>query len=449
MIKLQRLRITRYRNVLPGTELRLDGHVNLVLGEPGSGKTMLLGLLAAIAGSDFSRLEAEPFDLTYDVSDGVFAATVVIRGDGLPPRSPVDGLPEPTNYAYRVSVHRVGGEPVCEFTGTPEALLVRVTGTAEPRRLPPSAPFRRGFLTQALRQPPAAALFFGAWRLFNWHGTAARFDESLDCFLAMTGRPPALRGDALPLPAEAVFSFDPRSALRTSTLYSVAHYLPGGAIDRAIVDAHRSAAGETRLGDDHDAAPSAALSSLDFLRRVAPILGFRGASFQPDVSSYRAERSTGELHYSVRGFTFRFTRSDGTTLHHDALSYGQKRLLALFYYLAASEEFVFADGLVHGLPDAWISACVHAMGARQAFITGQDPRVLPHLGLDSLARVMARIITCEVIRAADGAEQLQWRSIPQDAATEFFQRHVRETVDLPLPASAAAPPADVDPTPAA
>jgi energy-coupling factor transporter ATP-binding protein EcfA2 len=441
MIKLQRLLITRYRNVLPGTELRLDGQVNLVLGEPGAGKTMLLGLLAAIAGSDFSRLEAEPFDLAYDVSDGVFAATVVIRGDGLPPRSPTDGLPEPTSYAYRISVHRVGGEPVCEFTGTPEALLVRVSGAAEPRRLPPSAPFRRGFLTQALRQPPAAALFFGAWRLFNWHGTAARFDESLDCFLAMTGRPPALRGAALPQLAEAVFSFDPKSALRTSTLYSVAHYLPGGAIDRAIVDAHRSAAGETRLDGDHESAPSAALTSLEFLRRAAAILGFRSASFQPDVSSYRSERSTGELHYAVRGFTFRFTRSDGTTLHHDALSYGQKRLLAFFYYLAASEEFVFADDLAHGLPDAWISDCVQAMGARQAFITGLDPRVLAHLGFDSPARVQARVITCEVVRDADGAEQLQWRTISPDAATEFFQRHVRETTGLTPPPAAVDPPA--------
>jgi hypothetical protein len=211
MLKVLRIKINRYRNVAPGTELRLDARVNLVLGESGSGKTMLLGLLAAIAGSDFSRLEDEPFDLVYDLGDGVFTATVAISADGPPPRSPLDGLPEPTVYSYQVSVHRDGGATVCEFAGTPEALTVRVSGVAEPRRLPPSAPFRRGFLTPALRQAPAAALFFGAWHLFNWHGTAARFDESLGCFLAMTGRSPTLQGVALPRPAEAVFSFDPRA----------------------------------------------------------------------------------------------------------------------------------------------------------------------------------------------------------------------------------------------
>jgi hypothetical protein len=179
-MKIHTLKINRHESVMPGTELRLDARVNLLHGESGTGKTALLGLLAAIAGTDFSRLEGE---------------------------------------------------------------TVRVSG-GEPRRLPPSAPFRRGFLTRALREPPAAALFFGAWHLFNWHGTAARFDESLDCFLAMTGRRPALAGVALPRPAEAVFSFDPRASLRGGSLYTVDHYLPGGAIGR-VCEAHRSPAGET------------------------------------------------------------------------------------------------------------------------------------------------------------------------------------------------------------
>ena len=430
MLKVLRIKINRYRNVAPGTELLLDARVNLVLGESGTGKTMLLGLLAAIAGSDFSRLEDEPFDLVYELGDGVFTATVAISAGGPPPRSPLDGLPEPTVYSYQVSVHRDGGAAVCEFAGTPEALTVRVTGVAEPRRLPPSAPFRRGFLTPALRQAPAAALFFGAWHLFNWHGTAARFDESLGCFLAMTGRVPTLQGVALPRPAEAVFSFDPRAPMRTSTLYSADHYLPVGAIDRAIVEAHRNPAGETLVAAvtpvvDDDADYSAAHASLDFLRRTAHVLGFRGASFHPDIATHRLERSTGELHYTVRGFTFRFTRSDDTTIHHDRLSYGQKRLLALFYYLATSPQFVIADELLHGIHHAWIDACMQAIGTRQCFLTSQDPRLLAHLGLDSLAQVQARMITCEVV-AGEGSEQLRWRNIAAPAATEIFQRHARE-----------------------
>lgn len=432
MIKLERLRIDRFRDVRAGTDLRFDGQVNLVVGAPGAGKTTLLGLLAAIAGTDFSRLESEPFDLTYDISDGLFAATVAIRSDGLPARSPIDGLPEPTRYSYRISVHRVGGDSSCEFTGTPEDLRVRVNGSAEPHRLPPCAPFRRGFLTAALRQAPASALFFGAWHLFNWHGTAARFDESLGCFLAMTGRPPAVQGVALPQPAAATFSFDPKSAVRTSTQYAIDHYLPGGAIDRAIVDAHRNPAGETHLdlavGGDEAAAPAPALACLEFLRRAAQLLGFRGASFQPDITSYRAERSTGELHYVVHGFTFRFTRSDGTILHHDALSHGQKRLLAFHYYLAASANFVFADELAHGLPDEWLAACVRAIGPRQLFVTSQDPRVLAHLGLDSGERVLARVIACSAVHDADGGEPLRWRPLTREAAAVFLQRRAREGV---------------------
>jgi energy-coupling factor transporter ATP-binding protein EcfA2 len=430
MVKIQRLKINKFRNVRPGTELRFDARINLVIGDSGSGKTTLLGLLTAIAGSDFSALENEAFDLLYEVSDGIFSAIVEISGGGSPPRSPIDGLPEPITYAYRVGITRGGGgDPMCEIVGTPEALVVRVTGVTDLLHAPPVAPFRRGFLTRALRQPPAAALFFAAWNLFNWNGTSARFDESLGCFLAMTGRGPAIQGVALPRPAEAAFSFDPRSGLRSSTMYAVDHYLPAGAIDRAIVNAHHSAAGEIHLDTDESDGepPAAALASLGFLRRAAQVLGFRGASFHPDIVSHRHERATGEQHYVVRGFTFRFTRADGTTIHHDLLSYGQKRLVALFYYLAASEQFIIADEIVHGIHQAWIDACVQAIGQRQGFLTSQDPRILAHLGLDSLAQVLARVITCEVV-VIDGAEQLHWRNITAEAATAFFQRHARETM---------------------
>lgn len=422
-MKIRTIKINRFGPVAPGTTLRLDAHVNLVHGDSGTGKTMLLGLIAAIAGTDFSRLEDEPFDLVYELGDGVFTAIVAISGDGHPQRSPTDGLPEPTGYAYKIGIHRVDGDIVCEIVGTPEATTVQVSGTPEPRRLPPCAPFRRGFLTRALREPPAAALFFGAWHLFNWHGTAARFDESLDCFLAMTGRVPTLAGVALPHPAEAVFSFDPQAGMRSASLYSVDHYLPGGSIARAIVDAHRSPAGETHVvvDADDDESGTAALASLAFLRGAARVLGFRGASLHPDISSHRHDRATGMLHYAVRGFTFRFTRDDETTLHHDRLSYGQKRLLALFYYLAASEHFVIADELIHGLHAAWIPACMQAIGRRQCFLTSQDPRVLAYLGLDSRARVTERWITCEV----EGG-QFKWRNIAADAADAVFRKHARE-----------------------
>lgn len=424
MLKLQFLKINHYANVLPGTELRLDANVNLILGASATGKTTLLGLLVALASTDFAGLENEAFDLVYEITDGLFTAIVAISGSGPPERSALDGLPEPTGYAYRIGIHRSDGDAVCEISGTPDTLLVRVSGS-EPRRLPPSPPFRRGFLSHVLRQPPAASLFFGAWQLFNACGTASRFDESLDCFLAMTGRVPTLPGVALPHPAEAVFSFDPRASIRSSTLYSVDHYLPAGAIDRAIVDAHRSPAGETYVDADADTASSAALASLGFLRCAAQVLGFRGASFHPDISSYRHDRATGKLHYAVRGFTFRFTRIDGTTIHHDRLSFGQKRLLALFYYLAASEHFVIADEVVHGIHPSWIPACMQAIGQRQCFLTGQDRRILPHLGLDSVTRVQARLITCEAV-AIDGNESLRWRNIPADAADAMFRQHARE-----------------------
>jgi hypothetical protein len=232
----------------------------------------------------------------------------------------------------------------------------------------------------------------------------------------MTGRPPALQGVALPRPPRPCSRSTRASAMRTSTLYSVAHYLPGGAIDRAIVDAHRSAAGETRLAADHEVRdPSAALTSLDFLRRAAAILGFRGASFQPDVSSYRPSARPASCttpSAASRSGSPAATAPPSTTTPSATARSACSRSSTISRPARSSCS---PTNSLHGLPDAWISACVQAMGARQAFITGQDPRVLAHLGLDSLARVQARIITCEVVRDADGAEQLQWRTIATPA----------------------------------
>ena len=55
-VKLKHLKIHQYRNVRPGTELRFDDGINLVLGQNASGKTTLLSLLSAVSRSTFTEL---------------------------------------------------------------------------------------------------------------------------------------------------------------------------------------------------------------------------------------------------------------------------------------------------------------------------------------------------------------------------------------------------------
>jgi len=122
----------------------------------------------------------------------------------------------------------------------------------------------------------------------------------------------------------------------------------------------------------------------------------------------------------MAGFHFQFNSRDGRSIPHKHLSYGQKRLLAFYYYLACNESFVIADELVNGLHHSWIKACMDAIGERQAFLTSQNPLLFEHVEFDSIEQVQARFITCKS-ELVDGAEQLVWQNMPRDDAERFYR----------------------------
>jgi hypothetical protein len=66
--RLKRLRIDRFRNVAPGTELVFHDGFNVLLGQNGTGKTTLLNLIAAVVRCDFSALRDTDFALVYELS---------------------------------------------------------------------------------------------------------------------------------------------------------------------------------------------------------------------------------------------------------------------------------------------------------------------------------------------------------------------------------------------
>lgn len=68
MVKLKRLKILKYRNVRPGTELHFDDGVNLVLGQNASGKTTLLALISAVCRGDFSEFSDEDLQIEADLT---------------------------------------------------------------------------------------------------------------------------------------------------------------------------------------------------------------------------------------------------------------------------------------------------------------------------------------------------------------------------------------------
>jgi len=136
------------------------------------------------------------------------------------------------------------------------------------------------------------------------------------------------------------------------------------------------------------------------------------------------EKRVGESYeiYYFGNLKFLFTRRDGSIINHDLLSYGQKRLLTFFYYLACNQDVVVADELVNGLHHTWISACVQAMGARQVFLTSQNPLLLDYLQFDSADQARSTFITCHS-KAEEDRERLLWSNMTKKDATSFFRAY--------------------------
>jgi hypothetical protein len=121
-------------------------------------------------------------------------------------------------------------------------------------------------------------------------------------------------------------------------------------------------------------------------------------------------------------FRFMFEAHDGSVIRHDDLSYGQKRLLAFYYYLAASPITVIADELVDGLHHLWIDTAITAIGDRQAFLASQSPLLLDHLEFDSAEQVASTFITCRTDRVGDD-KRMSWSNMSAHDAERFFRAY--------------------------
>jgi AAA domain, putative AbiEii toxin, Type IV TA system len=158
-------------------------------------------------------------------------------------------------------------------------------------------------------------------------------------------------------------------------------------------------------------------ASLPFLKRTVDLFGGQQAKMV-----LRLQEMTEDGSESFRDFEFLFTLDDGTTLRHDLLSWGQKRMLSFFYYAASNPDVLVIDELVNGLHHEWIAACLKEMEGRQCFLTSQNPLLLDHLTFSSAEDVRRTFIQCRREKGEKRAE-LHWRPIDEASAESFFRAY--------------------------
>jgi energy-coupling factor transporter ATP-binding protein EcfA2 len=393
MFKLERLVINRYRNVRPGTELAFNNGLNLILGQNAAGKTTLLALLSSVCRSAFDAIADEEFELEYQIGDDRFAVTArvghrrVIGTDD----DAVFGEGPRWDDSYEIEVEDRSA-----------ATLVSRMRSDDLRGVDLIMDW--SFIAAALtRHQELVQLRQGL--LWDF-GSAYRFDESLDCFSSIIGLLNPLAGPATAPVARAEWSRDFRGTVNSGA------FMPH-ALSLALQTSFKATKSAERSFDLGDAERSLG-------QKLAGFLDVDDVSLVSNVVEQQIAKD--ERRFVVEGFSFEVTRPDGTIIHHDRLSYGQKRLLAFLYYLECNPAVVIADELVNGLHHRWIDACMRALGDRQAFLTSQNPLLFDYVSFDSVERVCSSFITCK-LELVDGREQLVWQNMTHDEAQIFFDAY--------------------------
>lgn len=418
MLKLRRLRVERFRSVASATELLFSDGINVLLGQNGTGKTTLLELISMVVRSDFSSLAKEEFTIEYELSASEDESIiVVVRNDQVA----TEQLQAPVEFAarevFRPSAEILGGADRRSLAryDVEHGLSVGNKSWLGPID---TTPMERGFLwffISYIRVYDTKILehIFGSLR---WASNTYRLDESLDLFRKVTGtgnldgviQVQLISSDLRP-DADISRNLDKNS--RPFRYWGFpdpfAPLFVPASIVRKLYAVH-----EPRKADY-----SFTHSDLDLLSTLKDMMGFSASELRVDVTEQRRPDRL-----QIGNLVFRFWWEDGTFITHERLSYGQKRLVAFFYYLACNPSIVIADELVNGLHHRWITAAIEAIGQRQAFLTSQNPLLLDYIPITSAAEVRRSFVLCRG-EPRDGRPGWIWENMSEDDAQELFNAY--------------------------
>lgn len=428
--RLTRLGIGRFRHVKPGTELRFDDGMNVLLGRNGTGKTTLLELIVAVVVGDLRAYQHEAFQLEFDMTLADERVSVWVCNDHQGSSgftALLDEGDQGSSWRYRIRLDRHDGS-----THTIDVVNGTVREYIGPGSTTPPPTEARLFVADFYVKCIKLALgiesldFTGlTWPHRLIANNCLRLDEGLDLFRSMT------EGSALPRlarPLEStLFSGLPRGNPQQGVrqlLEMVSFYVPAPLLG-CLLDYGDEAHQRTELGVTSE--------QWDLLRAFEQLIGVADARVTMQlVARKNAEGADGSagMASSFGRPVFRFTTRRGTTFTHDRLSYGEKRLLAFLYHAAANSSILVADELVNGLHHGWIQTCLDAIQG-QAFLTSQNPLLLDHMPFSSAEEVQRRFVLCG--RDEDGT--WTWQNMKPDDAEAFLRayevgiQHVSEILE--------------------
>lgn len=405
--RLRRLKIEHFRDVRPGTELRFGDGWNVLVGRNGSGKTTLLNLISMVLRDDLTPLQGEVFAIEYELGfeDGI--STVVRAVNSLRP-SLTEGMRRELDAAVTVLTTTNGGRPVVarRLATTKRTDLEEGKDTGDLFIANPLLRARFHSLVADFQREGMTPSLEVQGRALDYNRECYRMDEGVSTFDVLVG---ARGSNRVSLPPRAI-AVSPFHALTDATGQTLAgHFVPTVLVVRMMAQLSG-----VRASVEFD------LGGSEELDRCVSLLG-RGRVVVVATSASEEEDCGDGPSFG----NFRFFSQHGASplIPHEHWSFGQKRLLTFFWYLACNPDVVVADELVNGLHWEWIDACVDAIGTRQVFVSAQNPLLLDHLGFDSEDSVAHGFVLCRSAPAGEGRSETVWTHPDAAQSAEFFRSY--------------------------
>jgi energy-coupling factor transporter ATP-binding protein EcfA2 len=387
LAKITRLKIEKFRNIAPGTELVFADGINVLLGKNGTGKTTLLRLLEAITRLDFSAFADEEFSLEVELRSSTPREKVTFSfgNEKIVTRHP-DASQRHSAEARNHFVPFMRADVVLGTAGGATRAVVETKNGVTITKIGSDTPIMhsRPIL------PTVSAI--------DWNEELVDRVSEADA-LSPTG---VLRFD------EALGFYD---LLKTQS-YDALPFAEGVVIiyaDDGLIfyDSSKTALGDQALSFGVRDSPLAA--------KVKDALGIKDCSIKLNISS---KDPKGNAVYN--NLRFWLTRADGSEYSDEHLSFGQKRVVSFLAYLDGAITFVIADEIVNGLHHAWVDLCVESIGDRQAFLTSQNPLLMDHLSFNDPEEIRCSFILCSLDHEQEH-EILEWQNMATDQAQAVFE----------------------------
>lgn len=417
MLRLRRLKINKFRAVKPGTELFFNDGFNLVLGRNATGKTTLLDLISMALRFDFSSIRDEDFDIeveVHEILEDTSNSVVMQVGTRLDDSETEESLPgQRQRIPWVNATLRVGSDTYSyDQDGWGWRLLKNETLLETGRSFGEWGQMLLFWACVKIVREAQAGLQMAPLIPFPIWGSvgressrAIRHDESLDLF----------KKDILEeLQVVLIFiqAGEKTTVIGNSAWMEYVSFVPAGLREQV----------RRRFEDTPNAAGLTFSSeNLPFLAEFIQHCGFASAGLELSLLGKSRVSDTSSAETATFGEPrFLFTRKGGrSTIRHEFLSFGQKRLLSLLYYLEASPAHLVADEMVNGLHHAWIEVLMAKIGDRQTFLSSQNPLLLDYMEFDSAEEVSRSFVLCEL----DEHDHLVWRNMSVEEASSFYSAY--------------------------